>query len=190
MNLGRQLALTRPWWMWRNKEIQDALRVAKLRHCLPAIYRALESNRNAGHFPANIKDLGSPWFLDRDPRNVERMEDGTYALTDQHLLGLSVVLKIPLQDLFPSASEWIQGAACELCGRDVCPSEARAYALYRIDCLMHPTSLVEGLHLVTVEKVFGKMTDSFPNSKEVERAILKVCRILGKALERLEGKNR
>lgn len=188
MTVGEQLALSRPWWMWLHKEIQNALRTAKLRHCLPLIDEALRRNRETGQSPQTFKALANPLLLDRNPRNLERIEDGTYALTDQHLLGLSVVLNIPVQKLQPPEVDWLQEATCELCGQSVSAPEARVYVLYRLAHRAHPSEANCSLDLGAVREVWGDMNQVLASEQDVERAVLKVVSALGKVLERCEEK--
>lgn len=188
MTLGLQLALTRPWWMWKHKVIQDALGAAKLRYCLPLIDEALEKNRAAGRLPATIKDLADPRYLDRDPRNVERIEDGTYTLTDQHVLGISVSVGIPLEKLLPATSVWIELAAVNLCSSAFDRKAARAYAHYVTAST--PGSQNTSLDVTLVKRIQRMLRDEFSTDTEVEGAVMSVAECVGRVLERLQERTK
>src|SRR3989442_1347382 len=125
VDLGQQLALTQPWWMWSAKPIRSALVGAHLRHWLPIVRNELERNKQNDRVPSSWGQLAQ--LLDRDGRNVSRWTSGAAAVTIQGLLGMSSVLDVPIGSLFPETREWVERIVSTLCGNSELPVEVRAY---------------------------------------------------------------
>jgi hypothetical protein len=184
MTPGKTLALMRPWWMWKQKLIVHALRTAKLCYCLAAIEDALRRNRGVFGAPTTMKELASTAFLDRNPRNMERVEDGTYALTDQHLLGMALALKLPVQALVPDEITWIAGAVSELCGTGVSPADARLYALYRFECTQHVAGEVTEIDVTALQRIADRLDPGGTPMDDLQTRLENVAGILGRILQR------
>lgn len=114
-----------------HQRIRDALGLAKLRHCWPIVLAKLDENQKAGKHPSEVGHLAE--LLNREMRNVRKMMvEERYLPRDEHILGLAICLKVPVQDLLPTSEDWIARAVCILCGPSVTLPDARSFARYRL----------------------------------------------------------
>src|SRR5262249_7931482 len=123
-------------------------------------------------------------------RNVEKMEEERHTPQDEHILGLSIALDIPISILLPEARHWIASAACILCGpsSDMTLPEALAYADYRLVTIGPPFAQRFELSLKGLRDSLRWNAKAFSTVREVEAAVLKVAQRLGIVLLSLKGK--
>lgn len=184
MGLEQELALTRPWWVWKAPAVRKALAVVHLTHWLPVVRRALEENRRCGRSPTAWKELGDPLFLDRDPRNLARWQSGMYGLTYQDLLGLATSLKLSVSDLLPTTRVWIARTTEYLCQHTVTAEAADAYAVFR---LSQPAAAVNpDLDQAALQAVAAALPGAVRRLAEAREVVLKTAAALGNVLAGLE----
>lgn len=180
--VGRTYALTKPWWTWPHHAIRDALEDARVQLCLPVVREVLSENAKAGRHPASFRELHES--IARNPRNLERVWEGRYALTNQLALGVAISLGLPLNTFFPEPREWIARTVLVLCKGELVEAEARAYVAYRFS-----ESASNNPHLdpQAVRRTYDGLRSHFSDAGAAERALSRAAHVLGAVLERLTG---
>ena len=181
-SIGRLHALRQPWWTWPQQAIRDALEEARLHLWLPVVRQALNKNAQAGRRPASFHELHED--IGRHQRNLERVCEGRYALTNQIALGLALALGLPVRTFFPEAGEWIARTVLVLCGGQLSEAEARAYVAYR---LAGPAASNPHLDAAAVRRACEEIRGSFNTDAAAERAMDRSADILGGVLEQITG---
>lgn len=181
-----QLALTHHWWAWNHPAIHKAMAMALVQACAGPIEETFSRNSEKGLQPMDFRELASTQFLRRDPDHLKRLlKDGGNQLSMQCLLGLATSLRNPLSSLLPQEAVVVADIALFLERRPVfSPDEALRYAQYR----MH-TDAANG-HFPdrdALAKVAAVAKKSAPTEDAVLEKVLKVARMIGPILERIDA---
>jgi hypothetical protein len=134
MDVGVFLALTKNWWVRYQAvdPVKTAIRKVLRKHWKTTIDELLRRNKTAGKRPGTWKELAEAIGLNFV--KLWRRLRGT-ACSPEDLHGLSQVLGIPINKLFPDGAPLVSGVAYFLCAESVAENEpSEEYNVYANYC--------------------------------------------------------
>ncbi|MEZ6141854.1 MAG: hypothetical protein R3B84_14880 [Zavarzinella sp.] len=112
MKPAEKIGLSDHWFAKHHPAYRKAIKIAFQIHFLDTVEQIFEQNKSC-----KIDSSPQSWAAFntmRDPRNVDRVVDGTNGITLDFLLGVAAKLKVDVARLIPDLSEWIALATVHL----------------------------------------------------------------------------